>query len=94
MTWVLFLSGTPLLLSVSWKISSSYHALCVICNWHDPWLVGKPINVPKLEKDQKEPTDEQLEAVQNAYISGLQDIYNKYKDTYAKDRKRDLRIIE
>lgn len=50
--------------------------------------------MPKLEKDQKEPTDEQLEAVQNAYISGLQDIYNKYKDTYAKDRKRDLRIIE
>ncbi|KAJ8652520.1 hypothetical protein O0I10_011844 [Lichtheimia ornata] len=57
-------------------------------------VVGKPIDVPKLEDGQKEPTEEQLQAVQDAYILGLQEIYNKYKDTYAKDRKRDLRIIE
>lgn len=63
-------------------------------NWHYTWLVGKPIQVPKLEDGQKEPTDEQLQAVQDAYILGLQEIYDKYKDTYAKDRKRDLRIIE
>ncbi|KAF7723745.1 diacylglycerol O-acyltransferase 1 [Apophysomyces ossiformis] len=57
-------------------------------------VVGKPISVPKLEKDQTEPTQEQLLAVQAEYIQELQDIYNKYKDTYAKDRKQELRIID
>ncbi|KAG0170942.1 diacylglycerol O-acyltransferase 1 [Apophysomyces sp. BC1034] len=57
-------------------------------------VVGKPIDVPKLEKDQTEPTQEQLLAVQAEYIQELQDIYNKYKDTYAKDRKRELRIVD
>ncbi|KAI7853751.1 diacylglycerol acyltransferase [Circinella umbellata] len=57
-------------------------------------VVGKPIPVPKLEKDQKEPTQEQLLEVQKQYIAGLEDIFNKYKDVYAKDRKQDLRIID
>ena len=58
------------------------------------FTVGKPIPVPKLEKDQKEPTQEQLLEVQKQYIAGLEDIFNKYKDVYAKDRKQDLRIID
>ncbi|KAJ8664057.1 hypothetical protein O0I10_000335 [Lichtheimia ornata] len=57
-------------------------------------VVGKPIAVPKLEAGQKEPTHEQLVAVQEEYIKGLEAIYNKYKDVYAKDRKQDLRIID
>ena len=93
MTWVLFPLDTPLLLSVSWK-APFYYSCAHTSNWHDIWLVGKPIDVPKLEDGQKEPTDEQLETVQNSYILGLQEIYDKYKDTYAKDRKRELRIIE
>lgn len=58
------------------------------------FVVGKPIPVPKLEADQKEPTHEQLVAVQEEYIKGLEAIYNKYKDVYAKDRKQDLRIVD
>lgn len=56
--------------------------------------VGKPIRVPPLEKGQTEPTHEQLVALQNEYIKGLEEIYHKYKDVYAKDRKQDLRIID
>lgn len=50
--------------------------------------------MPKLEKGQLEPSQQQLVAVQEEYIKGLEAIYNKYKDTYAKDRKQDLRIID
>ncbi|KAL0081557.1 diacylglycerol acyltransferase-domain-containing protein [Phycomyces blakesleeanus] len=57
-------------------------------------VVGKPIDVPKLEEGQIEPTQEQLEAVQKEYIDELLEIYNKYKDVYAKDRKRDLCLID
>ncbi|KAI9019448.1 diacylglycerol acyltransferase-domain-containing protein [Phycomyces nitens] len=57
-------------------------------------VVGKPVNVPELEEGQIEPTQEQLEAVQKEYIDELMAIYNKYKDVYAKDRKRDLCIID
>lgn len=55
--------------------------------------MGKPIPVPKLEKGQTEPTEEQLLETQRLYIEELESIYNKYKDVYAKDRKQDLRII-
>ncbi|KAI8388859.1 diacylglycerol acyltransferase [Radiomyces spectabilis] len=57
-------------------------------------IVGKPISVPKLTDGDKEPTEEQLLAVQEKYIEGLKAIYDKYKDIYAKDRKCDLRIID
>ena len=55
--------------------------------------MGKPIPVPKLEKGQTEPTQEQLVEIQSQYIAGLEEIYNKYKDEYAKDRKQELRIV-
>ncbi|KAI8393320.1 diacylglycerol acyltransferase [Radiomyces spectabilis] len=57
-------------------------------------VVGRPVPVPKLAKDQVEPTKEQVLAVQEAYIDGLKAIYDKYKDVYAKDRKQDLRLID
>ncbi|KAG0175112.1 diacylglycerol O-acyltransferase 1 [Apophysomyces sp. BC1034] len=57
-------------------------------------VIGKPIPVPKLEKDQAEPTQEQLHALQDEYIKELETIYHKYKDEYAKDRKEELRIID
>ncbi|KAL1936198.1 hypothetical protein VTP01DRAFT_332 [Rhizomucor pusillus] len=57
-------------------------------------VVGKPIPVPKLEPGQTEPTHEQLVEVQEQYINELVGIFDKYKDTYAKDRKQDLQIID
>ena len=56
-------------------------------------IVGKPIRVPKLKEGETEPTHEQLVETQKLYIEELEAIYNKYKDVYAKDRKRDLRIV-
>jgi 2-acylglycerol O-acyltransferase 2 len=56
-------------------------------------LVGKPIPVPKLDQGQTEPTQEQLLDTQALYIEELQNIYDTYKDVYAKDRKQDLRIV-
>ena len=57
------------------------------------YKVGKPIPVPKLEPGQTEPTEEQLLSTQALYIEELMNIYNKYKDIYAKDRKQDLQIV-
>lgn len=57
------------------------------------FAVGKPIPVPALEEGQ-EPTQEQLLEVQKLYIDELQSIYDKYKDVYAPDRKRELRITD
>lgn len=57
------------------------------------YKVGKPIPVPKLEPGQTEPTKEQLLSTQALYIEELMNIYNKYKDIYAKDRKQDLQIV-
>ncbi|SAL97629.1 hypothetical protein [Absidia glauca] len=56
-------------------------------------VVGKPISVPVLESG-AEPTQDQILAVQSEYINELQAIYDKYKDTYAKDRIQELRIVE
>ncbi|KAI8987121.1 diacylglycerol acyltransferase type 2B [Pilobolus umbonatus] len=56
-------------------------------------VVGKPIAVPKLLEGHTEPTHEQIVAVQESYIAELENIYNEYKDVYAKDRKQELRIV-
>lgn len=50
--------------------------------------------MPKLEEGQTEPTKEQILQVQKLYIDELEFIYDKYKDTFAKDRKQDLRITD
>ncbi|KAI9251064.1 diacylglycerol acyltransferase [Sporodiniella umbellata] len=55
-------------------------------------ITGRPIPVPKLEKGQ-EPTEEQILATQALYIEELQSIYEKYKDVYAKNRKKELCIV-
>ncbi|ORZ18473.1 diacylglycerol acyltransferase [Absidia repens] len=56
-------------------------------------IVGKPISVPKLEKDQVEPSKEQILEVQDRYIKELTGIYDRYKDMYAQDRQQELEII-
>ncbi|KAI8334803.1 diacylglycerol acyltransferase [Chlamydoabsidia padenii] len=56
-------------------------------------VVGKPIPMPKLEKDQVEPTADQVLEVQEQYIKALTGLYDKYKDMYAKDRQQDLEIV-
>ncbi|OBZ82411.1 Diacylglycerol O-acyltransferase 2B [Choanephora cucurbitarum] len=56
-------------------------------------VVGNPISVPKLEAGQTEPTEKQLKDTQALYIEELQNIYSKYKDVYAKDRKQDMQIV-
>lgn len=56
-------------------------------------LVGHPITMPQLNKDQVEPTKEQVLEVQELYIKALTGLYDKYKDIYAKDREQDLEII-
>lgn len=65
----------------------------LIFNTSSLFVVGKPIPVPTLEEGQ-EPTQEQLLEVQQLYIDELQSIYDKYKDVYAPDRKRELRITD
>ncbi|RUS34772.1 diacylglycerol acyltransferase-domain-containing protein [Jimgerdemannia flammicorona] len=53
-------------------------------------IVGRPIDLVKTAN----PTEEEVLAAQKLYIDELQNIYDKYKDVYAKDRKRDMTIIE
>ena len=53
-------------------------------------VVGNPINVPKIE----DPSPEIVLKYQMQYLDGLQDVFNAYKDKYAKDRKGELTFIE
>ena len=53
-------------------------------------IVGKPIEVKKIEN----PTEEQLRAVQEKYIEELYNIWNQHKDIYAKNRVRELTLVE
>ncbi|CAG8815242.1 4701_t:CDS:2, partial [Racocetra persica] len=46
-------------------------------------IVGKPIDVVQNDN----PTEEEVLEVQRKYIARLYEIWNKYKDIYAKDRK-------
>ena len=52
-------------------------------------VVGKPIPVTK----QANPSDDQVSKLQKQYIDALHEIYERYKDVYAKDRVRELNII-
>lgn len=65
--------------------------------------VGAPIQVPHIEH----PTKEQLQEVQQRYVSALiayvsprgyshlhRSLYDQYKDKYAPHRFEDLRIVE
>ncbi|CAG8648100.1 17615_t:CDS:2 [Dentiscutata erythropus] len=53
-------------------------------------IVGKPIDVVQIDN----PTEEDLLEVQKKYIAGLYEIWDQYKDVYAKNRKRELKLIE
>ncbi|CAO3633044.1 unnamed protein product [Cunninghamella echinulata] len=55
-------------------------------------IVGNPVKISQI-KDGLAPTKEQIIAVQKEYISELTNIYDKYKNIYAKDRKQELQII-
>ncbi|KAI9205895.1 diacylglycerol acyltransferase [Polychytrium aggregatum] len=52
-------------------------------------VVGTPIDCPKTES----PSDELVQEYHQKYLEGLQAIFDKYKDQYAKDRKGDLTFI-
>lgn len=52
-------------------------------------VVGSPIPVKQADK----PTDEEVQAVHRQYIQALQDLWDKYKDEYAKDRKSELELV-
>ncbi|KAG8877932.1 diacylglycerol O-acyltransferase 1 [Tulasnella sp. 332] len=53
-------------------------------------VIGRPIHVPKEDK----PSKELVEKIQNLYIEELMRIWDTYKDTYARERKRDLTLID
>jgi len=52
-------------------------------------VVGKPIDIPKVEK----PGRELVNQYHSEYIQTLNALYDRWKNVYAKDRKRDLRIV-
>mmetsp|Transcript_6004 Transcript_6004/g.7934 ORF Transcript_6004/g.7934 Transcript_6004/m.7934 type:complete len:416 (+) Transcript_6004:150-1397(+) len=52
-------------------------------------VVGTPIDIPEKIKD---PTNEMIEELHKKYVEGLQTIYDKYKDEFAPNRKRDMII--
>ncbi|KAF0358388.1 diacylglycerol acyltransferase [Gigaspora margarita] len=53
-------------------------------------VVGRPIEVKKIEN----PTEQDLLEVQKKYIDELFNIWNTYKDEYAKNRVSELTLIE
>ncbi len=53
-------------------------------------VIGDPIPCPK----NKNPSQELLQEYQEKYLAGLEKVYHKYKDEYAKDRKSEIHFIE
>ncbi|CAG8540406.1 92_t:CDS:2 [Ambispora leptoticha] len=53
-------------------------------------VVGKPIPV----KQNANPTEEEIFELQKQYINGLYEIWNQYKDVYAKNRVNELTLVE
>lgn len=54
-------------------------------------VVGKPIYVDKVIDD---PTQEQIDELHKRYLDGLQQLYDDYKDTFHKYRKKDMRFVK
>jgi 2-acylglycerol O-acyltransferase 2 len=52
-------------------------------------VVGKPIDLPKIES----PSREDIDKYHALYVAGLTELYNQYKDLYDKDRKSDMKIV-
>ncbi|CAM0141849.1 diacylglycerol O-acyltransferase 1 [Umbelopsis sp. WA50703] len=55
-------------------------------------VVGKPIPVPEDAKERS--MDEVVKELHEKYMQALQDMYNRYKDVYAKDRIKELQFVE
>eukprot|EP00128_Syssomonas_multiformis_P015769 Colp12_sorted_trinity150504_noHs@3607 len=53
-------------------------------------VVGKPIKVEQVE----EPTNEQIEALHQVYVKELQAVFDRHKDTFARERKKSFSIVE
>ncbi|TPX34530.1 hypothetical protein SmJEL517_g02924 [Synchytrium microbalum] len=53
-------------------------------------VVGRPIECPH----QSDPTNVVLINIQEQYLAELQNIWEQYKDIYAKDRKSELRFVD
>lgn len=53
-------------------------------------VVGKPIRV---DQAHDHPTDALIDEYHEKYVTALQDLYDRYKDKYLKDRERDLQIV-
>ncbi len=51
--------------------------------------MGKPIPVEKVDT----PTSEQILDLHAIYLKELQDLYDRYKDEFHKDRKRELSFV-
>ncbi|KAK9760943.1 diacylglycerol O-acyltransferase 1 [Basidiobolus ranarum] len=66
-----------------WLLPRSHPIVCV---------VGKPIPVKQLKPE--EITTEAIANLQKEYIQALQELFDRHKDKYAKDRKSDLEIVE
>jgi hypothetical protein len=52
-------------------------------------VVGKPIQVPKID----EPTKQDIDKYHKQYMIALQELFDKYKVTYAMDPKAELKIF-
>lgn len=56
----------------------------------NPSPVGRPIATEQC----REPTQEMVQEVHQQYITELVRIWDKYKDLYAQNRTRELRVVE
>lgn len=54
-----------------------------------PHKVGKPISVPHIPN----PSESQVLEYHAKYVEGLQELYDKYKDKFSRNRVRDMSII-
>ncbi|KAH8551968.1 diacylglycerol acyltransferase type 2A [Umbelopsis sp. PMI_123] len=55
-------------------------------------IVGKPIPVPSVKDGRTK--DEIVKELHDTYMQAVQDIYDRYKDIYAKDRVKELEFVE
>ncbi|CAO3686122.1 unnamed protein product [Umbelopsis vinacea] len=55
-------------------------------------IVGKPIAIPSTKEGQSQ--DDVVRELHGKYMQALQDIYDRYKDVYAKDRIKELEFVE
>ena len=53
-------------------------------------IVGKPI---RIEESVDHPSQELIDEYHQKYVEQLEELYDKYKDKYAPDRIRDLRLV-